>query len=107
MTSFDELKAVIRCNQLLGMWAAEKLGLAGADADNYAKALATDTIDPDRNDAFGRIRADFDAAGVTQSDEQILDAMTRFKLEAGAMQPTAGAGGDAAAVALARKFTPR
>jgi hypothetical protein len=33
MTSFDELKATIRRNKLLGMWAAEKLGLVGGDAD--------------------------------------------------------------------------
>jgi hypothetical protein len=107
VTSFDELKATIRCNQFLGMWAAEKLGLAGADADNYAKAIATDTIDSDRNDVFGRIRADFDAAGVTQSDEQILSAMHRCRIEAGAMQPTAGGNVDAAAVGLARKLTTR
>jgi hypothetical protein len=56
MTSFDELKATIRLNQLLGMWAAEKLGLSGAEADNYAKALAVDTIAPARNDVFSRIR---------------------------------------------------
>jgi hypothetical protein len=107
MTSFDELKATIRLNQLLGMWAAEKLGLSGAEADNYAKALAVDTIDPDRNDVFSRIRKDFDAAGVVQSDDQILEAMHRFALEAGAMQPATGAGSDAAAVMLARKLTTR
>jgi hypothetical protein len=105
MTSFDELKTTIRLNQLLGMWAAEKLGLAGPEADNYAKALAIDTIDPDRNDVFSRIRADFDAAGIVQTDEQILDAMHRFKLEAGAMQPASGTSSDAAAVMLARKLT--
>ena len=42
MTSFDELKTTIRRNQLLGMWAAEKLGLSGAAADDYAKVLATE-----------------------------------------------------------------
>ena len=107
MTSFDELKTTIRFNQLLGMWAAEKLGLAGPEADDYAKALAVDTIDPDRNDVFSRIRADFDVAGIAQSDEEILSAMHRFKLEAGAMQPTAGSSSDAAAVMLARKLTAR
>jgi hypothetical protein len=107
MTSFDELKATIRLNQLLGMWAAEQLGLSGPQADDYAKALAIDTIDPDRNDVFSRIRTDFDAAGIVQSDEQILSALHRFKLEAGAMQPTAGTGSDAASVMLARKLTGR
>ena len=107
MSSFDELKTTIRRNVLLGAWAAEKLGLAGADAESYSKALATDTIDPDRNDVFSRIRKDFDAAGVIQSDEQILDVMNRLTIEAGGMQPTGGGGSDGAAVMLARKLTTR
>jgi len=107
MTDFDDLKTTIRRNQLLGMWAAEKLGLAGANAETYSKALATDTIDPERNDVFSRIRKDFDAAGVIQSDEQILSVMNRLMLEAGEMQATGGGGSDAAAVMLARKLTTR
>lgn len=107
MTSFDELKTTIRLNQLLGMWAAEKLGLAGTAADDYAKALAMGTLDPETKDVFSRLRGDFDAAGIVQTDEQILDAMHRFALEAGAMQPASGSGSDAAAVMLARKPTER
>lgn len=107
MADFDDLKTTIRRNKLLGMWAAEKLGLAGADADSYSNALAADTIDPGRGDVFGRIRKDFDAAGVIQSDEQILSVMNQLMLEAGEMQPTGSGGSDAAAVMLARKLTTR
>jgi hypothetical protein len=107
MTSFDDLKTTIRRNKLLGMWAAEKLGLAGADAETYSSALATDTIDPERADVFSRIREDFDAAGVVQSDEQILCVMNGLMLQAGEMQATGGGGSDAAAVMLARKLTTR
>jgi hypothetical protein len=105
MTSFDDLKTTIRRNKLLGMWAAEKLGLVGADADAYSHALAMDTTDPERGDVFSRIRKDFDAAGVVQSDEQITNAMNKLMLEAGEM--AAGIGSDAAAVVLARKLTAR
>jgi len=107
MTSFDDLKTIIRRNKLLGMWAAEQLGLAGADADAYSHALAMDTMEPERGDAFSRIRKDFDAAGIIQSDEQIMRVMNGFMLEAGEMQPTGGGGSDAAAVMLARKLTTR
>ena len=107
MTSFDDLKTTIRRNKLLGMWAAEKLGLAGAEAETYSHALAMDTMDPERGDVFSRIRKDFDAAGVIQSDEQILDVMNGLMLQAGEMQPTAGGGSDAAAVMLARKLVTR
>ena len=49
MTSLDELKATVRRNKLLGMWAAEKLGLAGQDADAYADDLAVGTLEPERS----------------------------------------------------------
>jgi hypothetical protein len=56
MSSIDELKTTIRRNKLLGMWAAEKLSLVGQDAEAYAEARATGTIDPDRSDVFSKIR---------------------------------------------------
>jgi len=107
MTSFDELKTTIRRNKLLGLWAAEKLGMASADAENYSDALATGAIDPDRSDVFSKIRKDFDTAGIVQSDEQILSVMNGLMLEAGEMQATRGGGSDAAAVMLARKLVKR
>lgn len=108
MTSLDELKTTIRRNKLLGMWAAKKLGLTGGDAEAYADALAVGTIDPERGDVFSKIRQDFDAAGVVQSDEQILLVMNELILQvANQMQATRGGASDAAAVMLARKLTSR
>ena len=78
----DDLKTMIRRNRFLGMWAAEKLGLRGGEAEAYADALAVDTIDPKCRDVFSKIRKDFDAAGVLQSDDQILHAMNEFSLQA-------------------------
>jgi len=66
-----------------------------------------DATDPDRSDMFKRLRADFDAARVVQSDEQILGIMSRFMLEAHEMQPITGTSSDAAAVMLARKLSTR
>ena len=108
MTSFDDLKRMVRRNKLLGMWAAEKLGLAGRDADAYADALAVGTLDADRSDVFSKIRRDFDAAGVVQSDEQILRVMNELLLQAANQaQGTPGGVPDAAAVILARNLTSR
>ena len=88
--------------------AAEKLGLAGRDADAYADALAVGTLDPDRSDVFSKIRRDFDAAGVVQSDEQILRVMNELLLQAANQaQGTPGGVPDAAAVILARNLTSR
>jgi hypothetical protein len=108
MVNLDDLKRTIRRNKLLGMWAAEKLGLVGADAKAYSDALAVGTLDPDRGDVFRKIRKDFDTAGVVQSDEQILNVMNELLLQAaGQMQGTRGSGPDAAAVMIARKLTTR
>jgi len=107
MTGFEDVKTMVRRNKLFGMWAAEKLGLTDAAADNYSNTLATATVDPEGGDVFKRVRQDFDAAGVAQSDEQILNMMNSLMLEAGQMQPTGGNGPDAAAVMLARKLTTR
>ena len=105
MTSFDDLKQTIRRNKLLGVWAAEKLGITGRDAETYSDALAVGTLDPEESDVLSKIRKDFAAAGVAQSDEQILNVMNDFMLQAGnQMQETQGDATDAAAVMLARKL---
>ena len=55
----------------------EKLGITGRDAEAYSDAIAMGTLDPGHSDVFSKIRKDFDAAGVAQSDEQILRVIER------------------------------
>jgi hypothetical protein len=106
MTCLDELKTMIRRNKLLGLWAAEKLGLSRRDAEAYGDALAVGTLDSEHSDVLSIIRKDFDAAGVVQSDEQILRVMNDFMLQAGTHTQRGGAS-DAAEVALKRNLTSR
>ena len=69
-------KATVRRNKLLGLWAAEKLGLSGAEADAYAReVVASDFEEAGDHDVFRKIRKDFDAKGVAQSDHQIRRTM--------------------------------
>ena len=69
-------KANARRNRLLGMWAAEKLGLTGDDADAYAKEVViADLEEAGDDDVFRKIRKDFDAKGVAESDHQIRRTM--------------------------------
>jgi hypothetical protein len=104
----EEFKTTVRRNALLGTWAAEKLSLSGGDADAYARELAVGTVDAERRDVFSKIRKDFDAAGVLQSDEQILRVMEEFMLKALAQMPKSGEGSlDAAEVMLKRKIMSR
>ena len=106
MTSFDdELRRTIRRNKLLGMWAAEKLGLVGADAAAYSDALAMDALDPERSDVFSKLRKDFDAAGVVQSREEVLIVLNEILRQAGDPQAMRAGGLDGATVTLAKKLT--
>ena len=70
-------KANARRNKLLGLWAAEKMGLSGPDADAYAKeVVVADFEEAGDDDVFRKIRKDFDAKGVAQSDQDIRKTMT-------------------------------
>ena len=69
-------KANARRAKLLGVWAAEKLGKTGADVDAYAKSVVmADFQEAGDEDVFRKIRQDFDAAKVEQSDHQIRRTM--------------------------------
>jgi hypothetical protein len=69
-------KAIARRDSMLGLWAAARLGLSGAAADAYAKEVVAGTIDTPGDEAvFLKLRKDFDAKGVAQSDHQIRRTM--------------------------------
>ena len=75
-----KFKAEARRNRLLGLWAAEKLGKTGDDAEAYAKeVIRSDFAEPGDEDVFRKIRADFDAASVDQSDHQIRRTMDELR----------------------------
>jgi len=102
----DELKTTIRRNKLLGMWAAEKLGLGREQAEDYSQTLAMGTLDAEQSDVFRKIRKDFDVAGVVQSDEDILRVMSELMLKASSQMPRKpGDAVDGAALMLARKLS--
>ena len=99
MTSFDKreeafeqqfahdeelrFKATARRNKLLGQWAAEKLGLSGAEAESYAKSVVmADFEEAGDHDVLRKIRKDFDAKGVAQSDHQIGRVMSELMIKA-------------------------
>jgi hypothetical protein len=71
-----KFKATARRNKMLGQWAAEKLGKTGADADAYVReVMNSDFEEAGDHDVFRKVRADFDAAGVDQSDHQLRRTM--------------------------------
>src|ERR1700734_2584505 len=77
-----KFKATARRNKLLGLWAAEKLGLSGADADSYALSVVMAAFEEGDHDVARKIRKDFDAKGVAQSDHQIARTMNDLMAKA-------------------------
>ena len=72
----QRFRAMARRNKLLGLWAAEKLGLAGAEAEAYAKEVVkSDFLEAGDDDVFRKVRGDFNAKTVAQSDHQIRRTM--------------------------------
>ena len=71
-----QFKAEARRNKLLGLWAAEQMGLSGDEATAYSKeVIKADFEEPGDEDVFRKVRGDFDAKGVEQSDHQIRRTM--------------------------------
>ena len=78
-----KFKATARRNKLLGRGAAEKRGLSGAEADSYALSVVMAELEATGDhDAARKIRKDFDAKGVNQSDHQIARTMTELMAKA-------------------------
>jgi hypothetical protein len=75
-------KATARRNKMLGLWAAEKLGLTGSEAEAYAKEMVMVDFAEGPHDVFCKVRQDFDAKGVVQSDHQIRRTMEELMAKA-------------------------
>ena len=99
MTTFDErekafekkfahdsemqFKAEARRNKLLGLWAAEKMGLSGSEAEAYAKSVVLEDLkEKGDDDVFRKVKGDLEAKGVEVSDEEIRKRMRELLREA-------------------------
>ena len=78
-----QFKANARRNKLLGLWAAELMGLSGDAADAYAmEVVKSDFEEAGDEDVFRKVRADFDAKNIDQSDHQIRRTMDELLVTA-------------------------
>ena len=99
MTTFDErekaferkfahdeelrFKSTVRRNKLTGLWAAEKLGLSGEDAEAYAKSIVkADFQEAGDSDVLRKLQADFAAKGIQMSEEDLHRVLTDKLAEA-------------------------
>ena len=78
-----QFKAEARRNKLFGLWAAGLLGKSGAAAGAYAsEVIAADLDKGGEANVFAKVRRDFAAAGVSQSDHQLRRTMDDLMLTA-------------------------
>jgi hypothetical protein len=82
-------KATARRNKLVGLWAAGKIGLAGAEAEAYAKEVVMADLEQEGG-VFRKIRRDFDLKNVHESDHQIRRTMDELMAKAVADIKTKG-----------------
>lgn len=92
MTSFDQrkdafenkfahdeelrFKATARRNKLLGLWAAEKLGKTGVEADAYAKSVVmADFEEAGDDDVLRKVVADLAGASPKLGEADVRKAM--------------------------------
>ena len=65
-------KIMARRNKLLGLWAAEQMGISGEEATEYAKAVVrADFEEPGEEDVFRKVHKDFEAKGIARSNHAI------------------------------------
>lgn len=76
-------KAHARRNRMLGIWAADKLGLTGEAANAYAKTLIeADLEEAGDEDVYRKLKGDFDAKGIDMSEHRLRRTMEDMLAEA-------------------------
>ncbi len=86
----QRFKAEARRNKLLGLWAAEKLGLSGDAANDYAKTVvAADFEEAGDADVVRKVLGDLTAKGVAITEPQLRVKMDELTAAA-VMQVKAG-----------------
>ena len=69
-------KVSARRNKLLGLWAAELMGISGADAEAYGKkTVMADFEEPGDEDVFRTVMGDLTTAKVEMSDQDLRQKM--------------------------------
>jgi len=81
-----KFKVMARRNKLLGLWAAELMGITGADAEAYAKQVVVSDFDePGDDDVLRKVLGDLQAKGRSEDRTDIRRQMDNL-LEAAKQQ---------------------
>ena len=78
-----EFKINARRNKLIGLWAANLIGLNDNEADIFAKEVVlSDFEEPGQEDVFRKIKKDFESASISINDTEIREQMEKAILRA-------------------------
>ena len=83
MDADQKFKAEARRNKLLGLWAAEKLGISGDAAAAYAKeVVAADFEEAGDGDVLRKVSGDLAAKGIAVTEAQVRAKMDELMVQA-------------------------
>jgi hypothetical protein len=72
----QKFKAEARRNKLLGLWAADKLGMSGDEANAYAReVVAADFEEAGDGDVVRKVMGDLKAKGIAMSEPELRAKM--------------------------------
>ena len=78
-----QFKVIARRNRLLGLWAAEQMGMSGTDAEAYAKQVViADFEEPGDADVLRKVLGDLTGRGIETDEHKVRHEMTRLLEEA-------------------------
>jgi len=78
-----DFRALARRNKLLGLWAAELMGMSGDEAASYAlEVVDADFQRPGDEDVFEKVHGDLNAKGVETSEHLVRKRMEELLQEA-------------------------
>ena len=76
-------RATARRNKLFGLWAAEKMGLSGGEAADYAKAVVkADLEEAGDEDVLRKVGSDLQAKGAAVPDAELRTRLVDLMAEA-------------------------
>ena len=74
-----QFKVIARRNKLLGLWAAEQMGISGDDAEAYAKQVVlADFEEPGDDDVVRKVLGDLTEKGIDSDNHKIRHEMERL-----------------------------
>jgi hypothetical protein len=74
-----EFKAIARRNRMIGLWAAEKMGLEGEHREDYARAIIrSDFENADSDDVLRKLVQDLTASNTAVRESEIRQKMDEF-----------------------------